>query len=108
MVVVGGLRGTGVLCGKEEHCSCLAVPSVHAKLLDGGSVALLTAGFVVVAKRRPINHGVNQENKIGELQHTLRWRIVILKSYFINPLKPELNPSAQRCLMRFFTGDFAS
>jgi hypothetical protein len=26
----------------------------------------------------------------------------------INPLTPELNPSAQRCLMRFFTGDFAS
>jgi hypothetical protein len=26
----------------------------------------------------------------------------------INPLTPELNPSAQRCLMRFFTRDFAS
>jgi hypothetical protein len=26
----------------------------------------------------------------------------------INPLKPELNPSAKRCLTRFFTGDFAS
>jgi hypothetical protein len=26
----------------------------------------------------------------------------------INPLTPELNPSAQRCLMRFFTGNFAS
>jgi hypothetical protein len=26
----------------------------------------------------------------------------------INPLMLELNPSAQRCLMRFFTGDFAS
>jgi hypothetical protein len=25
-----------------------------------------------------------------------------------NPLKPELNPSAQRCLTRFFTGDFVS
>jgi hypothetical protein len=25
-----------------------------------------------------------------------------------NPLTPELNPSAQRCLMGFFTGDFAS
>jgi hypothetical protein len=28
--------------------------------------------------------------------------------YFIIPLTPELNPSAQRCLTRFFTGDFAS
>jgi hypothetical protein len=25
-----------------------------------------------------------------------------------NSLMPELNPSAQRCLMRIFTGDFAS
>jgi hypothetical protein len=25
----------------------------------------------------------------------------------INPLTPELNLSAQRCLTRFFTGDFA-
>jgi hypothetical protein len=25
-----------------------------------------------------------------------------------NPLTPELNPSAQRCLTRFFTGDFVS
>jgi hypothetical protein len=26
----------------------------------------------------------------------------------INPLTPELNQSAQRCLTRYFTGDFAS
>jgi hypothetical protein len=26
----------------------------------------------------------------------------------INPLTPELNLSVQRCLTRFFTGDFAS
>jgi hypothetical protein len=26
----------------------------------------------------------------------------------LNPLTPELNPSAQRCQMRFFTGDFTS
>jgi hypothetical protein len=24
----------------------------------------------------------------------------------INPLTPELNPSAQRCLMKFFTGGY--
>jgi hypothetical protein len=29
-------------------------------------------------------------------------------SSHINPLTPELNPSSQRCLTRFFTGDFAS
>jgi hypothetical protein len=27
---------------------------------------------------------------------------------YINPLMLELNPSAQGCLARFFTGDFAS
>jgi hypothetical protein len=29
-------------------------------------------------------------------------------AYAFNPLTPELNPSAQRCLTRFLTGDFAS
>jgi hypothetical protein len=33
---------------------------------------------------------------------------VLLKASLINHLKPELNPSTQRCLTRFFTGDFAS
>jgi hypothetical protein len=27
---------------------------------------------------------------------------------FVNPLPPELHPSAQDCLTRFLTGDFAS
>jgi hypothetical protein len=31
-----------------------------------------------------------------------------LLEVYINPLTPELNPSVQRCLKRFFTGDFAS
>jgi hypothetical protein len=31
-----------------------------------------------------------------------------MKKKFINPLTPELNPTAQRCLPRFFTGDFDS
>jgi hypothetical protein len=26
----------------------------------------------------------------------------------VNPLTPKLNPSAQRCLTRIFSGDFAS
>jgi hypothetical protein len=29
-------------------------------------------------------------------------------SPFLNPLMLELNTSAQHCMMRFFTGDFAS
>jgi hypothetical protein len=37
-------------------------------------------------------------------------QIELLRIYArrVNPLTPELNPSAQRCLTRFFTGDFAS
>jgi hypothetical protein len=31
-----------------------------------------------------------------------------VRKWRFNSLKPELNPSAQRCLTRFFTGDFAS
>jgi hypothetical protein len=31
-----------------------------------------------------------------------------LISYDINPLTLELNPTTQRCLPRFFTGDFAA
>jgi hypothetical protein len=30
------------------------------------------------------------------------------ESAVVNPLTPELNPSAQRCLTRFFTGEFVS
>jgi hypothetical protein len=33
---------------------------------------------------------------------------ILSNSFFINPLTPELNPSAQRCLTRSFTADFAS
>jgi hypothetical protein len=29
-----------------------------------------------------------------------------LLAQIFNPLTPELNPSAQRCLPRFFAGDF--
>jgi hypothetical protein len=32
----------------------------------------------------------------------------VMSDVDIIPLTPELNPSAQRCLTRFFTGDFAS
>jgi hypothetical protein len=35
------------------------------------------------------------------------WRLTSFYTEF-NHLTPELNPSSQRCLMRFFTGDFAS
>jgi hypothetical protein len=38
------------------------------------------------------------------------WYMKAYRIHRVNkmPLTPELNPSAQRCLTRFFTGDFAS
>jgi hypothetical protein len=37
-----------------------------------------------------------------------RARELRLEGIIFNPTTPEVNPLAQRCLMRFFTGDFAS
>jgi hypothetical protein len=42
---------------------------------------------------------------IAQLSLTQR---CVLRAVVFNPLTPELNPSAQRCLTRFFTRDFAS
>jgi xanthine/uracil permease len=39
---------------------------------------------------------------------TARGPITETEQIHVNPLRMELNPSAQRCLTRFFTGDFAS
>jgi hypothetical protein len=46
-------------------------------------------------------HGVNS-------QKTVIWVPPTMKIWELNPLTPELNPSAQRCLTKFLTGDFAS
>jgi hypothetical protein len=64
------------------------------------------------------NHFRTSFSKLHDLLHLsqLTLTAVIRKVYedrnntfiVINPLTPELNPSAQRCLTRFFTGDFAS
>jgi hypothetical protein len=51
-------------------------------------------------------------NKIASGRKPLKSKRFLLferKKYFdINPLTPELNPSVQRCLTRFFTEDFSS
>jgi hypothetical protein len=41
------------------------------------------------------------------INYTIREKMYRWKSN-INPLNPELNPSAQRCLTQIFTGNFAS
>jgi hypothetical protein len=48
-------------------------------------------------------------NKVVDIISTLLSPTKIIPKYHsINPLTQELNPSAQRCLKRIFTGDFAS
>jgi hypothetical protein len=55
--------------------------------------------WVIHQRQTPVNHSAEstQHSEHGES----------LKSGTFNHLTPELNPSAQRCLTRFFTGDFA-
>jgi hypothetical protein len=48
-----------------------------------------------------INNNNNNNNRIVELKIAH-----IPHVYPSNPLPPELNPSPQRCLPGFFTGDF--
>jgi hypothetical protein len=38
----------------------------------------------------------------------LEFNVACLSYEQVNPLTPELNPSAQRCLTIFFNGNFAS
>jgi hypothetical protein len=49
--------------------------------------------------------GYREAEAVGYL---LSWLAEKATDKLINPVTPELNPSAQRCLTRFFTGNFAS
>jgi hypothetical protein len=44
----------------------------------------------------------------GKAMLILEYSLITKNDFTINPLTPELNPSAQRCLTRFFTVDFSS
>jgi hypothetical protein len=81
---VGSLRGTNS-----------SLVSVAYRLLD--------VRFVKV--RLALGQGVLRVREcllVGTIPQRLRTKLPV------NPLTPELNLSAQRCLTRFFTGDFAS
>jgi hypothetical protein len=52
---------------------------------------------------------VQQRWPVRRASDISRQETVWAKRYVsVHPLTPELNPSTQRCLTRFFTGDFAS
>jgi hypothetical protein len=55
------------------------------------------------SKIEPVKTGA-----IGTISNSLiQFQNHITGKYEINPLTPELNPSAKRCLTRCFTGDIA-
>jgi hypothetical protein len=60
-----------------------------------------------VPEHRSNNYLLSTPRFISELLSNNKTQI-LPATLFINPLMPELNPSAQCCLTRFFTGDFAS
>jgi hypothetical protein len=64
---------------------------------------------------------LRKEQSIWKITRLLSMHFTLIPFYFlplrpirfpdhltVNPLTPELNPSAQRCLTKFFTGDFSS
>jgi hypothetical protein len=68
----------------------------------------VTAEILVYSGTRRFSNASNKSCPQGTNQ---LYRPPIFTDYLkihINPLTPELNPSAQRCLTRFFTEDFAS
>jgi hypothetical protein len=51
---------------------------------------------------------LKKQNMHIDIEHSEHIQHFHKKIYIFNPLTPELNPSAQRCLTRIFTADFAS
>jgi hypothetical protein len=77
--------------------------------------APLTYFFSSTVLQQAIDSPAGMRSKISDpsgITYTILQQTTIifynLPPKFINPLTPELNPSAQRCLARYFTGDIAS
>jgi hypothetical protein len=65
---------------------------------------------IVLRNKTVYCHAVNSPAPVSELSQMNP--VHAIKFYYFtchfNPLKPEINPSAQRCLKRYFTSDFVS
>jgi hypothetical protein len=61
----------------------------------------------VSEERRTLRTHRNTSERMNQIRRTV-CNINTTRDIRINPLTPESNTSAQRCLTRFFTGDFAS
>jgi hypothetical protein len=89
-----------------------------AAAISNKDFEILTGTMVYLSKRPNYSHdreNTGRRTAVMELSALQRpWNFVgnchvsCATDSYINPLTPELNPSAQRCLAIFFTGDFAS
>jgi hypothetical protein len=70
----------------------------YYKLIHMAHIAVCSFGGLSLQVALTVNNTVTFDGS----------RNSVNKRYELNPLTPELNPSTQRCLTRFFTGDFAS
>jgi hypothetical protein len=94
---------------KVSYCICIKVLSgvpvsgrgLNEHILLHSSPLDLSAPLVCGGEDRHILRNFGKMSHIDTFDFRRRL-------HRINSLTPELNPSAQRCLTRFFTGDFAS
>jgi hypothetical protein len=86
----------------------MAHPTICHHVVDWDSITALSSlslqFFTLVSGRIPQLHILTNLYQMMLPKKLL----LLLLSKVINPLMLELNPSVQRCLTRFFTGDFAS
>jgi hypothetical protein len=89
---------------------------IHEKLLDSPELCRWGVNYSIHFDRKRIFSSTLQWTPYHSTDCDIYSRYEYYGFYVIsptdnrmfNPLTPELNPSAQRCLTRFFTGDFAS
>jgi hypothetical protein len=90
------------------HYVVFAIPINHIFIIFHQHVSVTHVTFVRVTYDEC--NQCRTKYRANPLNATLNFLFQTWKAYNIeiNPLTLELNPSAQRCLTRFFTGDFVS
>jgi hypothetical protein len=105
-------------CGRTEYISiytchggeeCTGKYNAYVRLTEG-RMLIQSDGILSMARARTNRPRVLKGRRARDLLDYSEWLLKLNKycRWNFNPLTPKLNPSAQRCLTRFFTGDFAS
>jgi hypothetical protein len=93
----------------NSDTAVLSAPQLLAHMWDTSSAA---CPYSVGMETRLLLGQSGFRLSVGAVDHSrlrhLETGSVVHPATLFNPLTPELNPSPQRCLARFFTGDFAS